>query len=483
MGIISGIKSAVASLAARFAPGTPQVTNQINRTPVSVSGTNTNFWSYLKRYVPNFTPAPPLLEKIRAATVSGYLNLLPWFDPYTEETPEIRRAYRTMLRDPTVKSGLFDKVFSVAALDLQLEPASENPRDEQIADFCRDALTKFLDGGLRKIVESLAFPSLIDGHSVTEPVWGVWDRGQWKSKYYVRELKSKDTNTLQLMGDEFRNVVAIRATTFNGGRLYDPSEFVIFNHFSLFESTAGMSDLRAAYRAFWIMDTAWKLRAIHLDKFSNPFLIGKYKSIDEKPELDDAMALVRSENFITIPDQAAVEAVALSQRGTADFESAIRDLREEILLSIVGAYLQAIVSSGGSDQRGNASIHKGTTEVVKWHLSQCIADSLNRRITGLIPALVDRNFLDADYPFAKLGGMNDADLTASLAIDQGLYAMNVPLSRKDIYRRYGRQKPVDEADTLTQPPQAPQGAGQPGQQLPGGGLFAEPFRRRAAIAG
>lgn len=485
-GLIASLKNAAVGIKNLFLPPSKSVV--VPQPPYTAAVPEAGFWNRLKNFIPHFTRTPPLLEQIRAATVSGYLNLLPYFDQYTEETPEMRRQYRVMLRDPTIKSGLFDKVFSVAALDLQLEPASENPRDEMIADFVRDCLVKILDGGIRKIVESLAFPALVDGHSVSEPVRFIEDHGQWKGKTVLRALKSKDSEHLQLMGDEFRNVVAIRANTYNGGRLFDPADFVLFTHFSLFESPAGMSDLRACYRAYWLMDTAWKLRGIHLDKFSNPFLIGKYKDVKNKPALDTVLAQVRSENYISIPDTSIVDAVNLSQRGTSDFEAAIKDLREEILLSIVGAYLQAITSEGGSGQRGSSAIHKGTTEIVKWHLSQCIADALNRRQGGIIPDLVDRNFANADYPFAKLGGLNDTDLAASLLIDQGLIGMGVPLSRKDVYRRYGRQKPVDLADTLLSPPPPPQpGFGQPGQQQPpGGGLLTGGFRgqqQRPAIAG
>jgi hypothetical protein len=119
-----------------------------------------------------------------------------------------------------------------------------------------------------------------------------------------------------------------------------------------------------------------------------------------------------------------------------------------MLLSIVGAYLQAVTSDGGSGQRGNSKIHKGSTEIIKWHLGQCIADNLNDRRRGLIPELVDLNFADADYPFLTLGGMNDDDLASSLTIDQGLSQLGIALSRKDLYRRYGRQKPVDALDAL-----------------------------------
>jgi Protein of unknown function (DUF935) len=438
------------------------------------------YWSGFKKYIPAFARVPLLVEKVRAATVSGYLNLLPYYDQYTEEAPEMRKTYRVMLRDPTIKSGLFDKVFSVAALDVQIEPASDSPRDEMIADFVRDCIVKFAAGGLRKIVEEMAFPALIDGHSVCEKLWDVQDRGQWKGKYVLRGLKSKDTNNLQLMGDEYRNVIALRGTTFNGGRLYDPKDFIFFTHFSLFNSQAGMSDFRAAYRAYWLMDTAWKLRAIHLDKFSNPFFVGKYKEGDTqgKAGLEAALANIRSENWISIPDTALAEAVTLSQRGTADFESAIKDLREEMLLSLVGGYLQSITADGGSGQRGNSKIHKGSTEVVKWHLGQCIADSLNDRNSGLIPELVDTNFADADYPFMTLGGMNDDDLTTSLTIDTGLSRdLGLTLSRKEIYRRYGRSKPVDALDELK--PVAAQGTtpgAMPGMPRPGGGAaFADTF--------
>ncbi len=488
-GIFSKVASIASGIKSYFSPGSKAL--PVAQPPTVVTGPAMSFWSKLKKFVPRFTRTPPLLEQIRAATVSGYLNLLPWYDQYTEETAEMRQMYRIMMRDPTIKAGLFDKVFSVAAMDLQLAPASESPRDKLIADFVSDALVKFVDGGIRKIVESLCFPALIDGHSISEPVWGVQDRGQWKGKWIYRALKSKDTEHLQLMGDEFRNVVAIRANTYNGGRLFDPQDFILFTVFSLFESPAGMSDLRAAYRAFFIMQTAWELRAIGLEKFSLPLLRGVYKNDKDKTPLEQTLQSVRSQNYVVAPDGVLIEAIDLARRGTADFESAIRDLREEILLSIVGAYLQAITSDGGSNQRGNSQIHKGTTEIIKWHLSRCVADVLNRRDGGLIPRLVDRNFLDAEYPFATMGGLNDTDLAASLTIDEGLYGMGIPLSIKDFYQRYGRQRPVDPADVLRASPQqimqpGQQPFSQPGQpqqqpqrQSPGGGLFAEPFRRRA----
>src|SRR5215831_20579952 len=52
------------------------------------------------------------IEKVRTATVSGRIRFLPWFDPYTEETPEIRNEYRKMLVEPAVKAAFQTKVLS-----------------------------------------------------------------------------------------------------------------------------------------------------------------------------------------------------------------------------------------------------------------------------------------------------------------------------------------------------------------------------------
>ena len=406
-----------------------------------------------------------MAEKIRTAMQAGrsQVRFLPMADSYTEETAAIRQAYRVMWRDPYIKASLLTKVLAVASLDPQVNPESENPSDKAGAEFVRYNYQK-IHGGSRRLIWSIALPAMLEGYSVSEKVWGRLERGKWRNKIWCKALKSKDTKFLELVGDNYRNITAVR--DIRSGASYHPSNFVIYSHLPLFESPTGMSDLRAAYKAFWLMDTAWQLRMIALERYGLPVLRGEYPQGDDatKQSLEAALAEVRSQSWFTIPEGSKVEAMDLATKGTADFESAIRDLREEAVLSITGAVLQ-MLQGQVSDGRGSSAVHKGTAELLQWYLAAEIGGVLDTQLT---PDLIDLNFKsDTDYPVTTFGGVDDASMTASLQIDQGLQQMGVELSERELRQRYGRQKPLDETDKVKQPQQG--GPGGPGGD---GGLGA-----------
>ena len=399
--------------------------------------------------------------RVRLSGMAQQIKFLPYVDTITGETAAIRRSYPLMLaKEPAIKAALLDKVFSVASLDLAVNAGDDSsPRDKQAAEFGLHLMGRITGGdfgltGLPAFVETVILPGLLFGFAVAEKTWVPEDRGKWAGKVMLR-LKSKDTeNHLTLELDEFNNVTAVVGLGPNAGRRWDPASFVIWKHLSIFDNPAGMSDVRSSYRAFWLIDTAWKLRAVFLEKFSaGPMLKGTYTDPgSQKTQLEDALDAARSATWISIPEGARVDAMDLAMRGTADFDSAIRDLRQEAFLGISGAMLQAMEGSttGG---RGNSETHQTTAGVRKWHVKTCTESVINSQI---LPDATDLNFAGVAYPQASLGGIDDAELKESLAIDVGLARdLQLKLSRKDLYKRYGRPEPLDAADTL-EPPAKPQ---------------------------
>ncbi len=400
------------------------------------------------------------MEKLRAylGSAGAHTRFLPFLDNFSNETGDMRTAYRKMLiAEPAVKAALLSKVLAVAALDVTVQPASKNPRDQQIGDFVSYALDRS-KGGTRKLVSSVLIPGLMDGYSICEKVWTRETRGPWKGLIRLKGVKSKDTARLYMEGDDFRNVTAV--VDYFSSRTYHPGNFVLWQHMPLFENPLGNSDFRAAYRPYWLMQTAWQLRAIAMERFGLPVLKGTYiEGSSQKASLETALQLLRGQSWFTIPEGAKVEAMELATRGTADFESAIADLRKEIYLAICGAFLFAL-EGNTPHGAGDTSIHQDTAELLQWALAAEIADLINDQ---LIPDLVDLNFEDADYPRASLGAVNVGELKLEMDIDTGLSKLGLPLSRSELYEKYHRTPPADPADTLTPP--APGGAaGQPGIQ-------------------
>src|ERR1043165_3495640 len=397
---------------------------------------------------------------------------LPYHDSLTGETATMRAAYRHMLRDPSVKAALMDKVLTVAALDTSVQPGGDTPKDQEGADLCQYAIDH-LPGGLRGLVESVILPGLIDGYSITEKVYRLEPRGQFARKLLPAQLKSKDSNHFRIEIDEYKNITGLIGMLYNNGQRFDPSLFIVWQHLPIFSNPSGMSDMRAAYRAYWMIDTAWKLRAIYLEKYSaGPMIKGTYTDPgSQKTALEKALEQAKASTWISIPSGALVEAMSLAQSGTADFKTAIDDLKHEVFLGISGAILQALEGStwGG---RGSSAIHKNTSDIRKWHIASCVQDVVNAQF---FPDIIDLNLAGCAYPRLTLGGVNDAEMASSLAVDVGLNRdLRLRLSKKDLYKRYGRPEPSDAADMLEPAAlPAPSANGTNGIGLPGAG-FAEP---------
>lgn len=407
-----------------------------------------------------------LMEKVRAASFSG--QFLPFFDRFTEETFEHRQAYRTMLKSPVVKAALLGKIYAIASLDLSMVAASDEPRDREVADCLTYAYTQGIEGGLRKIVESILYHGFIDGTAICEKVWHkeLWPRGKWAGKRFFRDLKAKDLNGLALIIDEFKNITGVKAMRYGQTTAFPAADFVIFRNQPLFEG-GGLSDFRAAYAAFWRLTTVEKIRAMFLERYARGMLIGKYKDDKDRDPLEAELAKASDRHYLVAPDTVLVELINLASSNGEAYAAAVRDYKEDIALAIAGAFLQFLTANSGSgDIRGDSQTQKSTAELFVWHGAAVIQGLIDHQMT---PDLVAENYAGADYPTCKLGGINDADLAQSIPVDQGLRTMGFPLSKKELAKRYNRTMATDPNDQLP-PPGGPGGGFPGGGNPPGGGL-------------
>jgi len=118
-----------------------------------------------------------------------------------------------------------------------------------------------------------------------------------------------------LQTDEFRNVTGILGLRYNAGREFSPANFVIFRHMPLYDQPVGMSDFRAVYSRYWMLDTALKLRAIGLEKRTYPMAIGQWKMASDQPGLEGALAKLKWQNWVSIPESARIQVLDLAGKG------------------------------------------------------------------------------------------------------------------------------------------------------------------------
>jgi len=408
--------------------------------------------------------------------------IFPWFEPYvdnyTQETSIMRLAYRRMVADPNVKAALFGKLLSICALDLNVIAAKQkgqrskkntDPRDEEIAEFVRWNLVERVQGCFPEVAWAILSGGLVDGYSVCEKVIRHEPDGDYAGSYILSALKPKDTGRdVVLETDQYRNVVGVKTIRYNAGEVYSPANFVIFTHMPMYGSPVGMSDLRAAYGRWWMLDTVLKLRAMGLEKRALPVLYGEYETTAQKPSLEAALASARSQSWFSVPKGVQIQALNIAGAADGMFAAAVADLKEDIFLAIQGATLQALTGQDGA-MRGSSAVHKSTSDLFRWYLARCLEVLLNDRDNGLIRDLVDLNYVTTRYPRAVLSAVDSGDLLQEAQLDQSLIAMGMKLSKSALYEKYSRTPPDedDPDDALGQPP-APGGApGAGGPPTPG----------------
>lgn len=423
---------------------------------------------------PQLSPQTPQERYIVDEKVaSGPRNVVfPWFLPYfdnqTRETEQMRLAYRHMLASPIVKAALFGKLFGVCSLDLKILPADKkNPKDKAVAQHVQWMLTERLRDCVPGLIWAVLSGGLVDGYSVTEKVWALEDRGRYAGKYSLAKLKPKDVGfDLVLQTDEYRNVVAIQGLRYNAGLELSPSDFIVYRHLPMYDNPTGMSDLRAAYQSFWMLDTAYKLRMIHAEKNSMPMLVGSYQNATVKNSLEAALRLAKSQRWISIPEQCKVAALDIAGAAASVFKELIADIRHDVFLGIQYAVLQSLEGET-TDGAGNSQVHASQADKCVRFLANSVESILNDRDCGLIKDMVDLNHVVSEYPRAQLSAVDPNDLAQEIAIDQGLHAM-VDLSKDEIYERYGRTPPEDDDDRLAASAPPAGGAGGAGGAPPGG---------------
>ncbi len=389
-------------------------------------------------------------EKLVQLAINGSIPFKPYTDIKEGETATMRAAYRGMTKEPVVRACLDTLIQGISSLDLETTPTDESPQAQEEANFCNDLITNS-DEGIVGVAEAILSGGFIEGYSVCEPVWNEpgHSKGAWKDKRTLKILKPKPTDIYWLNVDKFLNVVGIKSTL--TGDDFSPDEFLHFRNQPTFNYPTGTSVLRPCYRAGWMLDTSWKFRAIALERYTLPLLVGRYPQgrTSVQRALYEALKKARGAGVLTIPDEAMVEAITLAARGTADYKDSISDLNESVAMAILGGSLQTLVGYGA--QRGDTGVHEAQSELRKWRGSVALCQAIKNGLYK--PAMLHNYGPDRPVPTPTLGGVNDGEIIKGLEIDERMARLGWKLSKIELGKRTRRTWAKGTEDEL-QPPQS-----------------------------
>ena len=383
-------------------------------------------------------------------------------------------VYRTMMRDPYVKSAVKQKKDAILGLNWHVNPADDSPVAETVAQFVDHAFLHVqggLEANLRPLLESVN-----DGYSVSELNWTILARGRFVGRIGLKNVKGKPPENIEFRCDEFNNITKIRSSVLGKGEDLDPAKFVHMTHDALYNDPHGRSDLRAAYRAFIIKDTLLRFWAIYLQKFGQPTVVGKYPrgaSQNEKKALKLAIKSIQEDTGITVPEDLILEFLETSGSTRGEYQAAVDVCNKEILISVLGAYLQ---SSEGTTTgaRNMGMVHKDTTFLFIDALRRALEEVVNSQI---ISRLVDLNFIVAEYPRFSFNVEPDEDLEKKMLIVEKAVNLGADVPTWWFHETFGIPA-AQEGDDVLKPPAATGGgpfgfSGKPALEFSRVARFAE----------
>ena len=362
---------------------------------------------------------------------------------------DIRRyvwVLERMMLDDKLKAAHDFKVTSVLASGWEIQPASEVPRDVQIADFVTDNLESLdipFDDFLRNFCDAWNY-----GYKLAEKIYYIKD-----GLFYLKNIKCKPSKVLRFNVDDFSNLTSVQYVLGNMQELIPPEKFIIYvNPYLKDGEWYGEPDLVAVYREWWSKDTLVKIRNIAARTHAMPIRVLLYDEATTPDDLNKMKGEVDDihENLaLYIPAKRAedgtgklIPLVELSflesaRTTTPEFNAIIEQLDNAMLHRLlIGDKLglspsNASASDGKSNSGGSkalAQVHfdlymNGIIKFLRHHIENLIQEQLIKQLVAL-------NFKVDKYPQFKFKVEDDTLMArvqvVALAVQWGLVDASAP---------------------------------------------------------
>lgn len=184
-----------------------------------------------------------------------YLSELRW--------PNSLRIFDRMRRsDGQVQAVLMALELPIRSTKWHVEPASQEPRDQEIAEFVEenlfDGLTLTFDDTLRLALGMYPF-----GHSIMEKVFHVGSDGYLRWKKFAERPQ---TTVSQFVADNAGDLLAVEQMTPTALTRIPSEKLLWFTHRQEQGDPRGTSVLRSAYKHWYIKDFVYKLVNIGIEQ-------------------------------------------------------------------------------------------------------------------------------------------------------------------------------------------------------------------------
>lgn len=321
-------------------------------------------------------------------------------------------TYDTMRRsDATVHAILQMCKLPILGLLWTVQPASDDPADQAIADFINWELfehnlnwQEFLSGGLTMFDFGFALHEKTYAVSEYDGQTRVCiDTIGFRKQLSLFEWQTQDGKpgiTQQLVGDSVSipDVKLIRWANLKEG-----------------ENFEGISLLRFAYKDWYMKDSLIKVNGIALEKQGVGIPIITFEQGSDESEKAKARNLMRQmraneEAYLEVPKGSTVEMMDMKGNSTKEILPTIQYHDRQIALSVLGQFLM-LGASNASGSRAVSSDHSKLFMQSEEAAAKNVCETIQKQ---LVNQLCDLNFsnLPNGYPKLSFGSFEDDDIAA-----------------------------------------------------------------------
>lgn len=334
----------------------------------------------------------------------------------------------------------------IRAMNLIVEAASEDTRDQEVASF--------VEGQLGATATGMALQDMLDGlgkgYSATEIVWnrdGVrWEIGDllWRPQRWF-EFDRVDGCTLHLR--DLSGPVPIA-----------PAKLIA--HMPKVKSGIPIRSGLARLAAWGYMFKNFSIRdwAIFVEAYGHPLRLGKFDTTatpEQKRTLLRAVQRIGTDMAAIVPQSMEMEFVGAKTGNVEFYERKARYWDEQISKGVLGQTATTDAIAGG---HAVGKVHEQVRDDIRDADAEQLAATLER---DLARWLTEFNFgPDAGVPRLRFEAPDEIPIEDFRKGVETMVGLGMPVPSKPVYERYGLAAPQAGDDIIARPPPAsppPQG--------------------------
>lgn len=317
------------------------------------------------------------------------------------------KIYHEMRLDDQAKSALHLKKSAIVHPGWSVEC-----EDEEMQAFVKNIFDR-MEGTPEDLVRSIL--SAYDyGFSLHEKVYSYIEEGEFKGKIGITAVKQKSPTRILFKTDDYGNLLEDGIVQWQRTGELRPlrtDKFIRFTYQKEFDNFYGQSDLRAAYRFWFLKINFFRYWGMYLERFGVPLALGKSVNATlndaDQTKFRKIVANLQAGMAAVLPPDLEIEfkEAARTDRGT--FVQAIDACDIRIARAILMPTLLGLSAGQNKGSLARSQTEADTFDMILGADSRAVEDCINEQ---LVRPLVEMNFgMVKEIPRFKFNPMREED--------------------------------------------------------------------------